>query len=78
MTKRIIGFLGTLAIIAVMVFTIMGRKEYSSAIVFGKQMEETPATVEVEVVSEPQAEAVVEQPATEMPDSVAVDTVKRE
>ena len=78
MTKRIIGIFGSLAVIAVMVLAIMGRQSYSSAIVFGKQAAEMPATIEVEVVAEPQAEASVEQVATEMPDTTAVDAVKVE
>ena len=78
MTKRIIGIFGSLAVIAVMVLAIMGRQSYSSAIVFGKQAVEAPATIEVEVVAEPQAEAVAEQPQAEMPDSITVDSVKTE
>ena len=78
MTKRIIGIFGSLAVIAVMVLAIMGRQSYSSAIVFGKLAAEKPAVVEVEVVAEPAAEASLEQPATEQPDSVAVDSAKSE
>ena len=65
MIKRIIGTLGTLAIVAAIVFAILGRKEYSSAIIFGG---ERPSAV-VEGANEAE-----EQPV-EVADSTVVEAL---
>lgn len=46
MIKRLIGCVGTVAIVAIVVFAVLGRKGYSSAIDFGCDVapEETPTT----------------------------------
>ncbi|MBO5812882.1 MAG: hypothetical protein J6R13_00015 [Alistipes sp.] len=63
MIKRIIGTLATLGIVAVLVFVIMGRAEYSSALTF----EAKPLSVSVE------AEPVAEPLQTDAPDSIATE-----
>ena len=63
MIKRIIGTLATLGIVAVLVFVIMGRAEYSSALTF----EAKPLSVSVE------AEPVAEPLQTDTPDSIATE-----
>ena len=64
MIKRIIGTLATLSIVAVLVFVIMGRGEYSSALTF----ETDPHAVSVE------AKQTVEPIQTEAADSIATET----
>ena len=48
MIKRIIGIIGTLAVVAVVVFTILDREQYSSAIAFGDTTLTEQAPIEVE------------------------------
>ena len=64
MIKRIIGTLATLGIVAVLVFVIMGRGEYSSALT----IETKSHAVNVE------AEPIAEPLQTEVPDSIATET----
>ena len=68
MIKRIIGTLATLGIVAVLVFVIMGRREYSSALTF----EAKPLSVSVE------AEPIAEPLQGEAPDSLATETPQPE
>ena len=53
MIKRIIGFLATLAVLALVVFAALGSGSYKS-MVFGK----AKVSTEQKVVSEPAAESV--------------------
>ena len=50
MIKRIIGITGTLAVLAVVAFTILGREHYSSAIEFGDGAAAEQSSVGVESV----------------------------
>ena len=68
MIKRIIGTLATLSIVAVLVFVIMGRGEYSSALTF----ETDPHAVSVE------AKPTVKPIQTEAPDSIATKAPQEE
>lgn len=68
MIKRIIGTLATLGIVAVLVFVIMGRREYSSALTF----EAKPLSVSVE------AEPIAEPLQTEAPDSITTERPQME
>lgn len=52
MVKRIIGVLGTLGVVAIVAFTILGRAEYSSAIDFESEAAEQP--IEVAPITEEQ------------------------
>lgn len=68
MIKRIIGTLATLGIVAVLVFVIMGRGEYSSALTI--EAKSHAVSVEAEPVAEPLQ--------TEAPDSLATDSLATE
>lgn len=63
MIKRVIGILGTLGVIAVIAFAILGRESYSSALTF--EFKPRVTTPETEVKEEP-------LPAN-LPDSVVVE-----
>ena len=67
MIKRLIGIVGTLGVVAIVVFTILGRGEYSSVLVV------TP--MEVSGESEQGVEAVVETNA-EVVDSLNIQQQK--
>ncbi len=67
MIKRLIGIVGTLGVVAIVVFTILGRGEYSSA------LDVTP--MEVSGESEQGVEAVVETNA-EVVDSLDIQQQK--
>lgn len=60
MVKRIIGALGTLGVVAVVVFTILGRSEYSSAIDFESDVAEQPIEVAPITEEQPLEEALEE------------------
>ena len=67
MIKRLIGIVGTLGVVAIVVFTILGRGEYSSAL--------DVTTMEVSGESEQGVEAVVETNA-EVVDSLDIQQQK--
>ncbi|MBQ2394829.1 MAG: hypothetical protein II307_03595 [Alistipes sp.] len=67
MIKRLIGIVGTLGVVAIVVFTILGRGEYSSAL--------SVASMEVSGESEQGVEAVVETNA-EVVDSLNIQQQK--
>ena len=67
MIKRLIGIVGTLGVVAIVVFTILGRGEYSSAL--------GVASMEVSGESEQGVEAVVETNA-EVVDSLDIQQQK--
>lgn len=66
MIKRIIGILGTLAVLAIVAFAIMGREGYSSALKLGDKS----STVQVSSEDSDPSSAEQPQPATALPDSV--------
>ena len=66
MVKRIIGVLGTLGVVAIVVFTILGRAEYSSAIDFESEEVEQPLEVA------PTAEEPTLEPTLEEVDSLVI------
>ncbi len=55
MIKRLIGILGTIGVVATVVFTILGRESYSSAVNFS-----SAGLSEKIVVDEPRVESVPE------------------